>query len=180
MQSGAHCLHSDHEICTAAAASNRTSITYASWRPVGNEDVGVLRDRCPFAGEFLASRQVEGPVVVGGLPRASPKANAVDSHARVLKVDGVPNEFECGFSFSREAPIMVSRHDQFGAMGQRTYPSRHTFKLDELTGTKHVASVHEHIAVGNRLEVCLKRMGVRDRDNPHGMDRSIVSKTGTG
>lgn len=149
-------------------ARHRTTVAEARGRHMGDEHLGVVGNHRPLRREGRATREVVRPVIVGGLPGASPEAHPVDGGAGVFEVVRVADKRHGSGALTREAPVVVAGDDDLVRVRQRADPGSDTVEFFQRATAEHIAGVNKHVAFGESAEVGFECMCVRDGYDSHG------------
>lgn len=148
-----HLEHAVEQVATATKITHAVLIENPRRWSVRNEHIDTDGNLRPHLRKLLATRQVERPSAEVRLPRTAVEADAVDLATGVFKVDRVR---DAGTSFTRpllKAEVVIPANDDLVFVRQRSEPAVERFDIFETAATGDVATVNEHIAVGNDGEM---------------------------
>ena len=137
-------------------------------RPVGDDDVGVIRNHRPFFGQRTASWKVEGPIVKLGLPGTSINFDPIGFNFLVDETVGRRNEFLGFIGVRFKTPIVISRDKNLHRVRLFLKKTFHRRQILEQAPLGYITGVQKNIAVRNGLlHPQMNAVGITDANDLH-------------
>lgn len=134
-------------------------------RPVGDENVGVGRNRCIDTTSFLGVAASKCPAVEAR-QRRSPDLQPMAFHAAINQERCIQQTRYCT---RLNQGIVIPRYDDFGGMVKFPKPAIEVCHLGRaFTHEREVAGVDEDVA-GRNIELAVKFVSVGDADDSYGL-----------
>ncbi len=169
VKAGADALHCFQEVGTAMA-DPAVLVHDATGRDVGDQDVGIFRDSCPFLAHGLAPGQGKGIAGTGikdRLPGRTVELDSFDNHFFILEIDGILQQFTAKIRSLGQKMIMIAADDYFVAMGQPFEKFIESGHVLDCPAHGHVSGKNQEIGAGN-LHLLMEHVGVAKGGDSHG------------